>query len=1206
MRRSSLPLLLGLAVLLLIVLAFFFTDSETTESGQGKIAESSPTPSVTDKSNLFGTQLPKGVRDLQQTEPVPAARVIASQLRRGENNRYLFETAVEVEREVELGTISPERLLSVRPGEPVGPLTLDEHTLSAVESHLDPAAVKRFINSSDQALVLPLNHQHEVVFDVQKVITRGEHTQTLLGSARDNSFGDILLVVHDGAVSGTVAFLDRNSHFQYAMVGNGDVAIRELDTDSYPALCGEPDDRLKKGESFEEESIAQIDKIPPAGTTIIDGVVGYGVAARLAQGSTAAIEALILASADRTNLAFTNSNASRAFFSLMASVEDPSYNFPGNFPDSMSDELQGLDLHGDGILDTISQLRIDLGADQQSMVIRQVDGAAGLAYRPGISQISARDYMTSTRLVFPHELGHNIGCLHSWGDTSRDVETGYAYGWRLKPVGAAGVRTIMAYDWRWGNGVVIPYFANPAVTYNGAKTGAENGANVAGDPSADQRYVSGGLSGFGGRGFDGSNGRLGARNAVYIEQLRSAIANRARRRAIAVLEPTGSHRFDRGNTETIFWHGGDQTDTVRLELYKGGIFQQVIATDVPAHERYYDWDIPTVPNGGDYTVKVTLNNNESSFSNNFEMFSRENDEDGDGLPDPSESNTGVFLSISDTGTDPARADSDGDGFSDALEVAVGTDPNRSSYFPENGGFVLLEDFESRLFTLDDNARGIRNWSSPDKADGLVVEIDPDNPKNRAGAINGKGSAIDIFLNIPNLVTEFSSATLYFEIRLQGNDNTAVGLSAKSNPFTWTHFESYLQLKDGTYLNDAGTERLVGEALENDRWVRIWMQVDNDLDTYEVYRQDFPSDEEASPPLVKLETAESLSQFGFRNGTEFDLQSFAIRTSSGLAVGEQLHIDNIYLNPTEASLTNPTLENKPRFTLIEDFEDPAFSMGQSVDQIRSWSAEYDPEALTVTADPDQPGNRAGALNGVNRLTDVFLRLPLSIPNRDVGTLFFELRPSHEGTLSIGLTDETLPFLRASYESEIYIDESFKIWNNSVNLPSDLEPTENEWVKVWMVAQNDIDHYQVYTQAAGESEPSLLSVAGLGSDFPLRNGTNNVLRTLLIQPGQTLNTGESFYLDNVYLDPKTKNLTDPTLIPDFPIVGEIAFVDETIELSVSNLKADQRYLLERSESLDGTWTTIAEDFIPSSSTHLFVDEEPALKQVFYRFQVEFLRD
>jgi hypothetical protein len=57
------------------------------------------------------------------------------------------------------------------------------------------------------------------------------------------------------------------------------------------------------------------------------------------------------------------------------------------------------------------------------------------------------------------------------------------------------------------------------------------------------------------------------------------------------------------------------------------------------------------------------------------------DDDGDGLPDGVETGTGVFVSPTDTGTDPLEPDTDGDGFEDGTEVVAGTDPNDAGSHP---------------------------------------------------------------------------------------------------------------------------------------------------------------------------------------------------------------------------------------------------------------------------------------------------------------------------------------------------------------------------------------------------------------------------------------------------------------------------------------------------------------------------------------------
>ena len=57
------------------------------------------------------------------------------------------------------------------------------------------------------------------------------------------------------------------------------------------------------------------------------------------------------------------------------------------------------------------------------------------------------------------------------------------------------------------------------------------------------------------------------------------------------------------------------------------------------------------------------------------------DDDGDGLSDLVETNTDVFVSPVDTGTDPLDSDTDGDGFGDGEEVDAGSDPNDAASTP---------------------------------------------------------------------------------------------------------------------------------------------------------------------------------------------------------------------------------------------------------------------------------------------------------------------------------------------------------------------------------------------------------------------------------------------------------------------------------------------------------------------------------------------
>ena len=55
--------------------------------------------------------------------------------------------------------------------------------------------------------------------------------------------------------------------------------------------------------------------------------------------------------------------------------------------------------------------------------------------------------------------------------------------------------------------------------------------------------------------------------------------------------------------------------------------------------------------------------------------------------DEHETDTGVYVSPTDTGSDPLNPDTDGDGFEDGVEVLAGSDPNDAGSIP--GGSVPI-------------------------------------------------------------------------------------------------------------------------------------------------------------------------------------------------------------------------------------------------------------------------------------------------------------------------------------------------------------------------------------------------------------------------------------------------------------------------------------------------------------------------------------
>jgi len=518
------------------------------------------------------------------------------------------------------------------------PDEIDQHTLTARRMQLNLQELDKIVLGQTANIEAPLPDGNSLLLQIDTVKIRASASKTLFGKIKGQAASsDVLIVYHDDIIHATIAQYDRNRHFEYRVLASGYLMVREIDTASMTASCGDPyagstqaqqPTNTESGDSAADEGFETTEMIPTEASvasenpdyTTIDVVVGYGIEARQTDGGVSQIEARIIASVDRMNEAFSNSLIVDSEVVLLGTIEDPDYDFPGKSSGTMGsgDELGDLNSTTDGDLDTVSDYANLLGADFKSFVVKQADGSAGVAYRPGSSSIVARNYMSSSRITFVHELGHNIGCKHSWGDSSSDKSVLLSnYGWRLDPPASQKVRTIMAYDWSWSR---IPYFSNPDVEYLNARTGQVDGYNVTGDVESDPRYLAFGYSQDGSltSGFDGTNPDLGANNAEYILSMIDYAANRRTRTAFNVTSPAPDTVWNQGTSHSITWTGGDNTDAVRIDLYKNDLFQFTIDADLTGENKAYPWEIPTdLTADDDYSILVSLNDTLTVESGNL-------------------------------------------------------------------------------------------------------------------------------------------------------------------------------------------------------------------------------------------------------------------------------------------------------------------------------------------------------------------------------------------------------------------------------------------------------------------------------------------------------------------------------------------------------------------------------------------------------------
>ena len=111
----------------------------------------------------------------------------------------IYARPSEVIRDPISGKVFAESFLEVRIQNAVaGKLSLNEHTLSAVEAAYTPGVIARFINSDAELLSFPLDTDETIKLKIEKVLSRGPETQTLIGKAEGNPASEVTLVFHDG------------------------------------------------------------------------------------------------------------------------------------------------------------------------------------------------------------------------------------------------------------------------------------------------------------------------------------------------------------------------------------------------------------------------------------------------------------------------------------------------------------------------------------------------------------------------------------------------------------------------------------------------------------------------------------------------------------------------------------------------------------------------------------------------------------------------------------------------------------------------------------------------------------------------------------------------------------------------------------------------------------------------------------------------
>jgi hypothetical protein len=191
---------------------------------------------------------------------------------------------------------------------------------------------------------------------------RSRDNYTWYGNIPEDSLSSVVIVVEDGIMSGNIHF--RGRVFQIRYSSNQIYLIHEIDQSRFPEehppipVVTKPESRNDMPSIF----------LPDNGS-VIDVMVVYTPAARIAAGETAAMNALIQLGVDETNQSYANSLVTQRI--RLVYKAEVAYTESGDF----GTDLNRLTNVSDGYMDEVHSLRDTYGADLVSLWIEGTDTA---------------------------------------------------------------------------------------------------------------------------------------------------------------------------------------------------------------------------------------------------------------------------------------------------------------------------------------------------------------------------------------------------------------------------------------------------------------------------------------------------------------------------------------------------------------------------------------------------------------------------------------------------------------------------------------------------------------------------------------------------------------------------------------------------------------------------------------------------------------
>ncbi|MEO1860019.1 MAG: LamG-like jellyroll fold domain-containing protein, partial [Verrucomicrobiales bacterium] len=251
-------------------------------------------------------------------------------------------------------------------------------------------------------------------------------------------------------------------------------------------------------------------------------------------------------------------------------------------------------------------------------------------------------------------------------------------------------------------------------------------------------------------------------------------------------------------------------------------------TDLDEYEETRTNPIKSDTDGDELSDGVETNTGTYVSATNTGTDPKLADTDKDGLIDGVETNTGILVDEENTGTDPNNADTDGDGYSDGGEIAGGTDPHDPNSKGALPAPYLFLDFEGEVEDLSGNGNdGVVDGSVSFDVAGADGGSTPTTGANFTG---GHIDVLSIDMNSDLNTFEDGSYTFACWIKPIG--------SAGGEGFIWgqTNQGIHNGIRSGGLLHSAhwGADWNASTVLEAEQWIHAVWTYDGAADTASIY------------------------------------------------------------------------------------------------------------------------------------------------------------------------------------------------------------------------------------------------------------------------------------------------------------------------------------------------------------------------------------